>query len=385
MVRGTIRTTSGGGGWVTIAPEMGYQLHTNLTEPEAEPFRAHLDRVFQAFSKRFGVAQADGPPMPVYLYRTPWQYKDALRQHGINTAHSGGLYFRTDQHRALATFFRDRGYHEVFAVLQHEGFHQFADDRFGEALPLWLNEGLAQYFEDGLMVGNTFHVGLLNTYRLAVVQDALAGGHLDELRDMLSVDMDKLNQLLMHNPVRAYLLYGVWWSFVIFLIQGDNGAHLPVVHHALKQILATGQPQDITPLSELEQSWHAFLRQAEPDPLSQTLTRMTVLGDLMTLMFERERRQHTMWEELRRRARIRQIEIVERHHHGADKTYHADDERLYVYTRPDGQEASFQIEPNDDPNLPAHVSAAHAKGKPRLIWHRDHKRKVMPQIVFDGG
>jgi hypothetical protein len=35
----------------------------------------------------------------------------------------------------------------LWRVLAHEGFHQFIGYELGQQIPMWLNEGMAQYFE----------------------------------------------------------------------------------------------------------------------------------------------------------------------------------------------------------------------------------------------
>ena len=61
-------------------------------------------------------------------------------------------------------------------MLQHEGFHQFAFNHIGEALPTWINEGLAQYFEDAIIVGDKMTTGLANARRVEQVKQALEDG-----------------------------------------------------------------------------------------------------------------------------------------------------------------------------------------------------------------
>ena len=48
----------------------------------------------------------------------------------------------------------------LWQVLAHEGFHQFLGYELGREIPVWLNEGMAQYFEfmlDANQSGNANH------------------------------------------------------------------------------------------------------------------------------------------------------------------------------------------------------------------------------------
>ena len=137
-----------------------YTIKTNLPRTEAAVFGRHMDIVFQEYTKRFRFLGAVSEnKMPLYLFQTKDQYQTFLGQHGINASHSGGMFFMRPQIRGLATWIQDRPRSQIFAVLQHEGFHQFAQRFFGTSLPVWANEGLAQYFEDGIFVQQRMILG----------------------------------------------------------------------------------------------------------------------------------------------------------------------------------------------------------------------------------
>ena len=61
--------------------------------------------------------------------------------------------------RLLAAFVEGVGRDGVRRTLQHEAFHQFAHETFGPNVPVWLDEGLAQVFEEAVWTGNGFVVG----------------------------------------------------------------------------------------------------------------------------------------------------------------------------------------------------------------------------------
>ena len=72
--------------------------------------------------------------------------------------------------RALAVYLEGQGRAAMRKTLRHEAFHQFADDRLGDGLPVWVNEGLAQIFEESLRVGDGLRIGLLPPERLRQLQ-----------------------------------------------------------------------------------------------------------------------------------------------------------------------------------------------------------------------
>src|SRR5262249_10955300 len=78
---------------------------------------------------------------------------------------------------------------QLFRTLYHEAFHAYlANFVFppskGEA-PRWLNEGLAQVFEEALIEGGELRVGHIDAQRLEKAQAAARNGELPGLADLV--------------------------------------------------------------------------------------------------------------------------------------------------------------------------------------------------------
>jgi hypothetical protein len=112
--------------------------------------------------------------MPLYVLRTYKAYLELLAGFGVNAANSGGVFFRTaNKQSGWPPGSRARSRLKMYNVLQHEGFHQFADARIMFGMPPWVNEGLAEYFGDAIMVGNELVVGRLDRERLERMRRAV--------------------------------------------------------------------------------------------------------------------------------------------------------------------------------------------------------------------
>ncbi|MCC7407705.1 MAG: hypothetical protein IT442_06510, partial [Phycisphaeraceae bacterium] len=119
-----------------------YQIFTNLPPDEAQIYATHMDQVFAAYERRFNAFEERSTgPMPLYLFRSRQDYQAFLKLQQIDGENSGGMFFVCPTGRGLATFVGDQPRAKVFATLQHEGFHQFADKYIGPNLPIWINEG----------------------------------------------------------------------------------------------------------------------------------------------------------------------------------------------------------------------------------------------------
>src|ERR1041384_951847 len=62
----------------------------------------------------------------------------------------------------LVTYVHDN----MWQVLAHEGFHQFLGYELGLEVPLWLNEGMAQYFETSYVANGRLHTGIISKPKL---------------------------------------------------------------------------------------------------------------------------------------------------------------------------------------------------------------------------
>ena len=109
-----------------------------------------------------------------------------------------------------------------FTALAHEAWHAFADLRLGRGggLPAWLDEGLAQVFETGLLEAGELRLDAPDPRRLARLADLLAS----EPRGLLGpvIDGDERQFMVGHGNAaatsrRAYL---VAWGLAYDLVLG---------------------------------------------------------------------------------------------------------------------------------------------------------------------
>ena len=108
---------------------------------------------------------------------------------------------------------------QTWHVVQHEGFHQFAHAVIGGDLPVWLNEGLAEYFGESLFTGDSFVTGVIPPYRLARVKRKLENRRFRSLRDMMTMSSREWSSALDIDN------YDQAWSMTHFLAQGEDGKY----------------------------------------------------------------------------------------------------------------------------------------------------------------
>jgi hypothetical protein len=104
-------------------------------------------------------------------------------------------------------------------VVQHEGFHQFAHAVIGGELPAWLNEGLAEYFGEGIYTGDGMVTGVIPPARCKRIQDSIKNRRFKSIKSMMLLSHQQWNMEM--NSAN----YDMAWSMTHFLAHGDNGRY----------------------------------------------------------------------------------------------------------------------------------------------------------------
>lgn len=264
-----------------------YDIVTDLPRDEALAFGRHMDIVFAEFTKRlrgFGVRNAT--PMTLYLMSDQDAYMRLLAGFGINGTNSGGMFFWGGDASGLATFVRGRDRATVLATLQHEGFHQFAYLRISDELPIWVNEGLAEWFGEALIVSGKLRLGLAPSSRVAALRIARERRDLMTLESFLKMTSREWSNNLRSGSPRGWTQYDQAWSVVHFLIEADDGKYAGMLLDYLKacqQGLGTDQAierafksRDLTQFERRYLDW--LTTDLEPDPISSANEQLEVLS-----------------------------------------------------------------------------------------------------------
>jgi len=134
-----------------------YTIHTDLgpaDEKEAEIRMTKMAEEYHARTVAFSgqVTQR----LPFYLFRNADDYYAAGAPAG-----SAGAFIVDASGERLMAIAGEQTDAQTWHVVQHEGFHQFAHAVIHGDLPMWVNEGIAEYFGEGLFTGDNFITGLV--------------------------------------------------------------------------------------------------------------------------------------------------------------------------------------------------------------------------------
>jgi hypothetical protein len=160
-------------------------------------------------------------------------------------------------------------------IIQHEGFHQFAAYVIRGNLPVWVNEGLAEYFGESIFTGDGFVTGVLPPERLARLKKEIQSGQLKSIRQLMLLSHEAWNNgLSLGNYDQA-------WSLVYFLAQGDDGKYQQALTGFMKDIgrnvpYAKAWLDHFGPADPLEDRWKAYFQQLPENPTADVYARARV-------------------------------------------------------------------------------------------------------------
>jgi len=145
---------------------------------------------------------------------------------------------------------------DTLRTIRHEGFHQYFDRLVG-ASPVWLNEGLAEYFEGSRLVKGSWSDGEVQAQHL----ETLARNARFPLEDFLRVEPKTF-----YDEKTMHVCYAEAWACVHFLL--NSGAEHKQRFDALVDALVGGkrpteavaQILDEASLPKLEQEFAEYVR-----------------------------------------------------------------------------------------------------------------------------
>ncbi len=86
-------------------------------------------------------------------------------------------------------------------------------------MPIWVNEGLAEYFGESVFTGDGFVTGVIPQARLERVQDSINNGRFRSIERMMRLSHEQWNREMSADN------YDQAWSMVQFLAHGEDGKY----------------------------------------------------------------------------------------------------------------------------------------------------------------
>ncbi|TVQ82211.1 MAG: DUF1570 domain-containing protein [Phycisphaeraceae bacterium] len=263
-----------------------YHIITDVDRRTLAPIIARMDAVADAYLQAIpGFPIKGGKSAPLYLFRKAEDYHRFLASLGIDSRGSGGMFFASQIQGGLTTWVEGQSEEWLFHVLQHEGFHHFADLRIGGQFPIWTNEGFAEYFGHGQFVRGKLRLGVAPASRIDRLRKAIEEDAIFSLDEFLRMSLQEWNMRVRTRDRRAQTQYDQAWALVHFLLHADRGRYRQAL---LTYIKETSDGRDLetaaerafgtTDFSAFQRRWVEYMKQLEPDPVSTAMERLAFFG-----------------------------------------------------------------------------------------------------------
>ncbi|MFW6457617.1 MAG: DUF1570 domain-containing protein [Planctomycetota bacterium] len=194
-----------------------YDVETDVSERFTKLVSQHMEEIYAEYRRRFREYELrthDRFDVKVFEHR-----RDYERVVPDDLAGSTGA-FVSDQ-KLLAACRDDQTSERVFQTLYHEGFHQFLFSNIRADVPLWVNEGFAEYFSESVWNGQRFVTGNVPAWRLRVLREAARRDELLPFSQLFKMEAQTWLGNVRKN--QASVQYSQAWSVIHFLCHAQGG------------------------------------------------------------------------------------------------------------------------------------------------------------------
>ena len=212
---------------------------SNSAEPDARRTARQFERMRAAFQKIFPEANLETPTPMTVLAVEDRENLVALEPPayiGSGKITLAGLFVRAPEKTFILIHNNSPGLHP-YAAVYHEYTH-FVMNRTGEWMPLWLNEGLAEYYQNTEIYDDEIRIGKVDAYTV----DFLQKKPLLPLTTLLTVDT---HSPYYHEEDKGSMFYSESWALAHYLKTKDNEAnthrvddYLELLHKGVDNITA---------------------------------------------------------------------------------------------------------------------------------------------------
>ncbi|MFO7897642.1 MAG: DUF1570 domain-containing protein [Planctomycetota bacterium] len=170
-----------------------------------------MEHLYKEFQEIFGVregAQAKKTELVIFKEKADFlAYAEDLGGQ-LRDGTLGFYRWASDGRSQIVSYKRQTKEHHTLSTLYHEATHHFLKLALGRQPPLWLNEGLAVFFETSRWEHGRLKTGVIPRQRLKLLQRALKLHRHHPLANLMTFGKDKYDALA----------YAEGWSLVYFLL-----------------------------------------------------------------------------------------------------------------------------------------------------------------------
>lgn len=263
-----------------------YAIQTDLEVEEAKKLAVHMDATFESYMRLFlklPIRVTRPSTLDLYLFANQRDYLNVLTTRFKNDGTgSWGKCITMGRRISLVGWRGEHTAEEVKPLLQHEGFHQVSSHLFSDT-PLWAEEGMAELFERGVMVGGELALGEFSIHDKKRLQELVQRDQVIPFDRFFAIDSEEWSQ-----RVRAADAGGIYlqaWSMVHFFVFADGGKYekgylnfLVLLNRGVewKQAFVTafGMPD----FDAMQAKWQEHIEKTPPSDYRETIRRFEFLA-----------------------------------------------------------------------------------------------------------
>lgn len=292
-----------------------YVIYSDLDRAATLDYARRLDAMYEEYSRRLADFPVNGnEKFQVHLFKKQSDYR---RFTGSRLPNSAGIFIPSMQ--ALAGYEESAGRTALRQTLQHEAFHQFAWQAISQKLPIWLDEGLAQIFEEGVWTGDKFLLGQVPPARLKLLRDDIANNRLIPFKTLLTMSRQTY-QARMKDDAVGRSQYNQAWAMTHFLVfAADEKGNARYRDRLLAWLRDMHAGRDANEsfvanfsgnIDGFEKRFREWAGMIQPTPLSVYSDRVSKLAELVRL-FKQDGQEFDSVDTLRRHLQKGQFHLTE--------------------------------------------------------------------------
>ncbi|MFB3893331.1 MAG: DUF1570 domain-containing protein [Phycisphaerae bacterium] len=209
-----------------------YAITTDLDEDHVREAIVRLNSMAEQYAARTrGFAGRISGKFPFFLFSKAEDYYACGAPAG-----SSGVFQMWNNAGALLAIASTNSDRQTWHTVQHEGFHQFAAKVMTPRLPIWANEGMADYFAVAIWTGDDMVCGVIPPGRLKRIKQYIKDDKLVPFAEMLSMPHAAWNKNL------DYRNYDQAWSMVHFLVHAEGGRYAVLFNRCINDVAGGGDP-----------------------------------------------------------------------------------------------------------------------------------------------
>jgi hypothetical protein len=205
-----------------------YQIYTTLNDPlMLQQMPAFVESAYRAYESQLPSRVGSTERFKTYLFATRSQWEDFTRQ---LTGPDAEVYLQIQR----GAYARDGvcvayniGRKQTFAILGHEGWHQFNQRHFRYRLPSWIDEGVATLFETCQYNQGYFEFRPQdNLMRLGTLKQTIQQRRMIPVAELITLNPGQVLTYADPNQDAAMGYYAQAYALVRFLREYNYGIRL---------------------------------------------------------------------------------------------------------------------------------------------------------------